>query len=138
MANLNCCHFIGNLGRDPEVRFTPSGQAVANFSIACTDKYTKDGVAQEKTEWVNIVVWGKTAENCGQYLSKGRPVFIQGRLQTRSYDDKDGNKRYVTEVVADRVQFLSAGRGQQGGGVSADADAGPDPFATTSDSEAPF
>lgn len=117
MASVNKVILIGNLGRDPEVKYTPSGTAVANFSVATSDSYMdKDGNKQEKTEWINAVVWGKQAELCGQYLSKGRQVYIEGRLQTRSYDDKEGNKRYVTEVVAQRVQFL--GGKSQGGEFS--------------------
>ena len=110
--SVNIAILVGNLGRDPEVRFTQSGRAVANFSIATTEMWTApDGNRQEKTEWHNIVVWGKQAETCGQYLSKGRQVFIQGSIRTRSYEDKTGNKRYVTEIVAQRVRFLGGGGG---------------------------
>jgi single-strand DNA-binding protein len=99
---------IGNLGRDPEVKFTPSGQAVANFSIALNERWKdKDGAAQERTEWVRIVVWGKQAETCGQYLSKGRQVAVIGRLQTRDYE-KDGQKHYITEIVASHVEFIGS------------------------------
>lgn len=114
MASVNLCIFVGNLGRDPEVKFTPSGRAVAKFSLAVSDSYSdRDGNKQERTEWVNVAVWGKQAEACGQYLAKGRQCYVEGRLQTRSYDDKEGNKRYVTEVIANRVQFLG-GRSQGG------------------------
>ncbi len=107
MASLNKVMLIGNLGQDPEVRFTPAGQAVATFNIATSERWTdKAGQKQEKTEWHRIVVWGKTAENCKEYLSKGRPVFVEGRLQTREWTDKEGKKRYTTEVVASLVQFL--------------------------------
>ena len=113
--SVNMAILVGNLGKDPEVRFTQSGRAVANFSIATSEQWTgQDGNRQERTEWHNIVVWGKQAESCGQYLSKGRQVFVQGSIRTRSYDDKEGNKRYITEVVAQRVQFLGGGSG--GGG----------------------
>ena len=112
MASVNKVILVGNLGKDPEVRFTPSGQAVAKFPIATTDTWTdQGGQRQEKTEWHNVVVWGKQAENCGQYLAKGRQVYVEGAIRSRSYDDKDGNKRYVTEIVAQRVQFLGGGGG---------------------------
>jgi len=112
MASVNRVILVGNLGKDPEVRFTPSGQAVAKFPIATTDNWTdQSGQRQEKTEWHNVVVWGKQAENCGQYLAKGRQVYIEGAIRSRSYDDKEGNKRYVTEIVAQRVQFLGGGGG---------------------------
>ena len=109
---VNIAIVVGNLGKDPEVRFTQSGRAVANFSIATSESWTgQDGNRQERTEWHNIVVWGKQAELCGQYLAKGRQVFVQGRIQTRSYEDKTGNTRYITEIVAQRVQFLGGGGG---------------------------
>lgn len=118
MASINKVILIGNLGSDPEVRFTPSGQAVANFNIATNESWKdKNGQDQDRTEWHKIVVWGKQAENCGEYLSKGRPVYIEGKLQTREWTDKDGNKRYTTEVVAQTVQFLG-GRPGEGGGKS--------------------
>ncbi len=113
MASLNKVILIGNLGTDPEVRFTGTGQPVANFSIATTEKW-KEG---EKTEWHRIVVFGKQAENCKEYLSKGRQVYVEGRLQTRQWDDKNGNKRYTTETIAQRVLFL--GRASDGKGSSA-------------------
>ncbi len=116
---INKVILVGRLGKDPEVRFTPSGQAVAKFTVATTEKWRdQQGQMQERTEWHNIVVWGKQAETCGQYLSKGRQVFIEGRIQSRSYDDKDGNKRYITEIVAQNVKFLG---GSEGGGRSAEA-----------------
>lgn len=109
MASLNKVMLIGNLGQDPEVRFTPAGQPVATFNIATSERWTdKAGQKQEKTEWHRIVVWGKQAENCKEYLSKGRPVFVEGRLQTRDWTDKEGKKRYTTEIVANLVQFLGA------------------------------
>lgn len=113
MSSLNKAIIMGNLGRDPEVRFTTSGQAVCNFSVATSRRWTDgQGQKQEKTEWHNIVVWGKTAENCGKYLAKGRTVLIEGEIQTRSWDDKDGNKKYTTEIVARDVQFIGGGGGQ--------------------------
>lgn len=108
--SVNIAILVGNLGRDPEVRFTQEGRAVAKFSIATSDVWTdQDGKRQERTEWHNILVWGKQAESCGQYLSKGRQVFVQGNIRSRSYEDKTGNTRYITEIVAQRVQFLGGG-----------------------------
>lgn len=110
--SVNIAIVVGNLGRDPEVRFTQSGRAVANFSVATSESWTgQDGSPQERTEWHNIVVWGKQAESCGQYLSKGRQVFVQGRIQTRKWTDQNGQDRYTTEIVAQRVQFLGGGGG---------------------------
>lgn len=107
MASVNKVILIGNLGADPEKRVTGGGQTVVNFNIATTERWTdKTGQKQEKTEWHRIVVWGPQGDNCAQYLAKGRQVYIEGRLQTRQWDDRDGNKRYTTEVVAQRVQFL--------------------------------
>ena len=117
MASVNKVILVGNLGRDPELRYIPSGQAVANFSLATSDRWRdKEGNNQERTEWHRIVVWGKSAENCAQYLQKGRSVYIEGRLQTREWEDKDGNKRQTTETIAQTVQFLG-GRGGAGGGA---------------------
>jgi len=114
---VNKAIIIGNLGKDPEVRFTPSGRAVAKFSVATTEKWNdQQGQKQERTEWHNIVVWGKQAETCGQYLAKGRQVFVEGRITNRSYDDKDGNKRYITEIIARDVRFLGGAGGAGGGG----------------------
>jgi single-strand DNA-binding protein len=123
--SVNKVILVGNLGKDPEVRYTQTGSAVANFSIATSEQWNdREGKKQERTEWHNIVVWGKQAEHCGQYLSKGRQVYVEGSIRTRSYDDKSGNKRYITEIVAQRIQFLGGGGGtrlpQQGmdaGGV---------------------
>lgn len=121
MASVNKVILVGNLGKDPEVRFTPSGRAVAKFPIATTESWMdQENSRQERTEWHNVVVWGKQAESCGQYLAKGRQVFIEGAIRSRSYDDKEGNKRYITEIVAQRVQFLGSGGGSGGRGASAD------------------
>jgi single-strand DNA-binding protein len=110
--SVNKVILVGNLGKDPELRYTQTGSAVANFSLATSEQWNdRDGKRQERTEWHNIVVWGKQAEHCGQYLSKGRQVFIEGSIRTRSYDDKSGNKRYITEIVAQRIQFLGGGGG---------------------------
>lgn len=116
MASVNKVILIGNLGRDPELRYTQSGQAVANFSLATTERFsTRDGDRQERTEWHRIVTWGRTAELCAQYLSKGRSVYLEGRLQTNEWEDKEGQKRRTTEIVATTVQFLG-GRGGGSGG----------------------
>ena len=117
MASVNKVILIGNLGSDPEVRYLPSGSAVGNFNIATTEKWTgKDGNPGERTEWHRIVVFGKQAENCKEYLKKGRQVYVEGRLQTREWDDKEGQKRKTTEVVAQTVTFLGSGTGGGGGG----------------------
>ena len=122
MASVNKVILVGNLGKDPEVRFTPSGRAVAKFPLATTDSWTdQENSRQERTEWHNVVVWGKQAESCGQYLAKGRQVYVEGAIRSRSYDDKEGNKRYITEIVAQRIQFLGGGGGR---GMSAAADSG--------------
>jgi len=108
MAGINKAILIGRLGNDPEVRYTPSGAAVANFSIATSEEWKdKDtGEKKERTEWHRIVAWRKLGEICGEYLSKGRQVYVEGRIQTRSWDDQNGNKKYITEIVATDVQFL--------------------------------
>lgn len=107
MAGLNKVMIIGNLGKDPEMRFTANGSAVANFSVAVSRQYSAgDGERREETEWFRVVAWNKLAELCNQYLQKGRRVYVEGRLQTRSWDGQDGQKRYSTEVIANEVQFL--------------------------------
>jgi single-strand DNA-binding protein len=129
MASVNKVILVGNLGRDPELRYIQSGQAVANFSLATNEKWRdKEEKNQERTEWHRIVVWGKSAENCAQYLQKGRSVYIEGRLQTRDWEDREGNKRTTTEVVAQVVQFLG-GRGGVGseGPPRAEGAGDPDP-----------
>ncbi|MBI3755995.1 MAG: single-stranded DNA-binding protein [Deltaproteobacteria bacterium] len=124
MAGLNKVMLIGNLGKDPEIKYTPEGVAIAKFSIATSEQWKdKDGQKQEKTEWHNIVAFRKLAEICGEYLAKGKQIYIEGRIQTRSWDDKDGNKKYMTEIVADRMQML--GRA----GETAKGSAGPSPDA---------
>ncbi|MCA9668042.1 MAG: single-stranded DNA-binding protein [Myxococcales bacterium] len=134
MAGINKVILIGNLGADPELRYTSGGQAVTDLRLATSRRFTgRDGSQQEDTQWHRVVVWGKQAEHCKEYLSKGRQVYVEGRLQTRSWEDRDGNKRYTTEVVAQTVQFLSGGRGGGGGAGGfggppppGDADAPPD------------
>ncbi len=115
MVGVNKVILIGNLGKAPELRRTPSGQNVASFPLATTERFSgKDGEKRENTEWHNIVAWGRLAELANQYLSKGRSAFIEGRIQTRSWDDRDGVKRYRTEIVANSIQFLGSG-GSNGG-----------------------
>jgi len=115
--SVNKAILVGNLGKDPELRYTPSGTAVCTFSLATTDRFkNKQGEQQDRTEWHNIVAWAGLAEICGKYLTKGKQVYIEGRIQSRSYDDRDGNKRYITEIVASDMQMLS--RADQGGGSS--------------------
>jgi len=117
MAGVNKAILVGNLGRDPEMRHTPNGQAVVNFTLATSESWTdKSGERQERTEWHRIVVWGKTAEMCNQYLSKGRTVYVEGRIQTREWEDKDGNKRYTTEINASTVNFIGPRTDGGGGG----------------------
>lgn len=114
MAGVNKAILIGNLGSDPEIRYTSSGTAVANFSIATTERWnTQGGEKEERTEWHRIVAFGRLGEICGEYLSKGKPVYIEGRIQTRSWDDRDGNKRTTTEIVASSMQMLGGGGGGQ-------------------------
>ncbi len=116
-ASVNKVILVGNLGQKPEVKYLPSGQAVCEMRIATNESFTdKQQQKQERTEWHRVVVWGKMGENCGKYLDKGRSVCVEGRLQTRSWDDKtSGEKKYMTEIVANSVQFLG-GRGEGGGG----------------------
>jgi single-strand DNA-binding protein len=147
MGSVNKVILVGNLGADPELKYTPSSRPLCNLRIATTEVYKdKSGQRQEKTEWHRVTVWGDQAENCNKYLSKGRSVYIEGRLQTRSYD-KDGQKHYATDVVADRVVFLggggAGGEGRRQGGAPA-RDSGPQeegdvaPPAPASDDDIPF
>ena len=116
-VSLNKVMLIGNLTRDPELRYIPSGQAVTTFTIAVNRTYnSKAGEKKEEVCFIRIVVWARLAEICNEYLKKGRPVFVEGRIQTRSWDGPDGNKRYSTEVVADNVQFLGSKPGGKGEG----------------------
>jgi single-strand DNA-binding protein len=117
MASVNKVIVLGNLGRDPEVRYTPNGAAVCNLRIATTRNWKSrdSGEKQEETEWHSVVLYDRQAEIAGEYLKKGRPVYIEGRLKTRKWQDKDGNDRYTTEIVADSMQLLG-GRDDMGGG----------------------
>ena len=113
MASVNKAIILGNLGRDPELRHTPGGKAVATLRIATNEVWTdQSGERQERTEWHTVVVWGRQAENCSQYLKKGRSVYIEGRLTTRKWQDKEGKDRYTTEIIANNVTFVGGGRGE--------------------------
>ena len=113
MGSVNKVILLGNLGANPELKFLPSGQPVAEMRIATTEVFRdRNEQQQEKTEWHRIVVYGKQAENCAKYLAKGRQVYLEGRIQTRSWDDKEGKKQYMTEVVANQIVFIGGGRGQ--------------------------
>jgi single-strand DNA-binding protein len=122
MGSVNKVILVGNLGRDAELRYTPGGAAVATLNLATTEVWNdKGGQRQEKTEWHRIVLWGKQAESLQEYLTKGKQIYVEGRLQTRQWDDKDGNKRYTTEIKADRITLLGGGGG---GGRAASMDRG--------------
>jgi single-strand DNA-binding protein len=130
MSGVNKVIIVGRLGQDPELKSVGSGQSVARLSVATSESWlSKDGQKQEKTEWHRVVVWGKQAENCAKHLSKGRQVYVEGRLQTRSWDDPSGVKKYSTEIVANNVQFLGSANSerstQSGGDYSQDF--GPEP-----------
>jgi single-strand DNA-binding protein len=131
MASLNKVMIIGNLGADPEMRYTANGSAVTSFNVAANEQFTdRAGARQERTEWFSVVTWNRLAETCAQYLTKGRQVYVEGRLQTRSWDGQDGQKHYKTEVVAETVRFLGGGGGGRGEGfepgLPVGADAGGD------------
>ena len=145
MANgLNKAILIGNLGKDPEMRYTPGGLGIANFNIATSETWNnKEGAKETRTEWHRIVAFGKLAEICGEYLSKGKQVYIEGRIQTRDWEDKDGNKRYTTEIVANQMLMLGSrdagdaaksqgGMGGGGGGFQGAPGPGPQ------DDDSPF
>jgi len=122
MAGVNKAIILGNLGRDPEMRTTQSGQQVANFSVATSRKYKQGEEWKEETEWHKVVAWGRLAEICGQYLQKGKQVYIEGRIQTRKWQDKDGQDRWTTEIVAQEMQMLGRA-GESGGYVPAESGA---------------
>lgn len=133
MAGVNKVIILGNLGRDPEVRFTQGGSAVCNLSIAVGERVKKGETWEDHTEWFRVVAFGKTAENCGQFLQKGKQVYVEGKLRQREYE-KDGQKQRSTEVVADSVVFLGGGKGE-GGGKKADAAPASQPL---NDEDLPF
>jgi single-strand DNA-binding protein len=125
-GGVNKVILVGYLGQDPDMRFTPNGQGVCELRLATSESWNdKNGQRQERTEWHRVVVWGKRAEVCSKYLAKGRQVYIEGRIQTRSYDDKEGQKRYITEIIANDVQFLGGGKGE--GGAKRAGEEGPPP-----------
>ena len=139
---INKVILVGNLGKDPEVRSTPSGQPVTNFTLATNRVYKdRDGNRQKQTEWHNIVCWGRQAEIAGQYLTKGKQIYIEGRIQTRSWDDKQsGEKRYRTEIVCDNFQMLGSRGEYDGGGSSQGSSGGPpaDISGPPADDDIPF
>lgn len=141
MAGVNKVILVGHLGADPEMKYTGSGTGVCRFNLATSERWVgKDGQKQERTEWHRIVAWSKLGELCNEYLKKGRQAYIEGRLQTRSWDDKEGHKRYTTEIVANTVQFL--GSPDRGGRPSMESDINETPFveetAETKDEDIPF
>src|SRR5213078_5083886 len=122
MGSVNKVILVGNLGRDAELRYTPGGAAVSTLNMATTEVWNdKGGQRQEKTEWHRVVLWGKTAESLNEYLTKGKQIYVEGRLQTRQWDDKDGNKRYTTEIRGDRIVLLGGGGGGGGRGAGGGA-----------------
>ena len=146
MGSVNKVILVGNLGRDAELRYTPGGAAVATLNMATTEVWNdKAGQRQEKTEWHRVVLWGKSAESLNEYLTKGKQIYVEGRLQTRQWDDKDGNKRYTTEIRGDRIVLLGGGggrgapmdRGERSADMGAHAPA-PDVSEPLSDDDIPF
>jgi single-strand DNA-binding protein len=149
MGSVNKVILVGNLGRDAELRYTPGGAAVATINMATTEVWNdKSGQKQEKTEWHRVVLWGKSAESLSEYLVKGKQIYIEGRLQTRKWQDKDGNDKYTTEIRGDRVVLLGSGggggggmaaggRSQRGGGSGMDEPMG-DPGGELTDDDIPF
>lgn len=138
MAGVNKVILVGNLGADPEIRYTPGGMAVASFRIATSEtRANKDGQKETKTEWHRIVAFGKLAEICGEYLSKGKQVYIEGKIQTRSWDDKDGNKKYTTEILANAMQMLGS-RDGGGAGAGSSSPEGADEMPPTDIDDVPF
>ncbi|AFY01270.1 single-stranded DNA-binding protein [Bdellovibrio bacteriovorus] len=143
MSGVNKVILVGRLGADPEVKAIGSGSTVARLNLATSESWVKDGQRQERTEWHRITVWGKLAEICGKHLSKGRQVYVEGKLQTRQWEDQQGQKRYTTEIVASTVQFLGAAGGEKSSGNSMGnddfnfQDFGPEPSFNSND-EIPF
>ena len=144
MSGINKVIIIGRLGADPEVRQVSSGNSVATLSVATSEKWTdREGQAQERTEWHRVIAWGKLAEICGKFLAKGRQVYVEGRIQTRQWEDSQGQKRYTTEIVANTVQFLGSQQGARPDNFSSNnneyeyQDFGPEP-SFDSHEEIPF
>ena len=136
MGSVNKVILVGNLGRDAELRYTPGGAPVATLNLATTEVWNdKGGQRQEKTEWHRVILWGKSAESLSEYLVKGKQIYVEGRLQTRQWDDKDGNKRYTTEIRSDRVVLLSGGGG---GGMGAGRSQGRAPAAVGTEHSEPM
>lgn len=126
---VNKAILIGNLGADPEIRYTQSGTQVATFRVATTERWKgQDGQMQENTEWHRVVAWGRLAEICGEYLNKGSKVYIEGRIQTRKWQDQDGNDKYTTEIVAREMKMLSPRGGESSGGSSYGGSSGAESF----------
>src|SRR6187401_2779660 len=148
MGSVNKVILVGNLGRDAELRYTPGGAPVATLNLATTEVWNDktSGQKQEKTEWHRIVLWGKSAESLSEYLTKGKQIFVEGRLQTRQWDDKDGNKRYTTEIKADRITLLGGGGGggrggggmERGGGTGGGGPMDEPPVEPITDDDIPF
>jgi single-strand DNA-binding protein len=142
MSGVNKVIIVGRLGSDPEIKTVSSGQSVCRLSVATSENWTdREGQKQERTEWHRVVVWGKMAEICGQHLSKGRQVYLEGRIQTRSWEDQQGQKKYTSEIIANTVQFLGsndrASTGQSMGSNMGSQDFGPEP-SFDSNEEIPF
>lgn len=136
MGSVNKAILVGNLGRDAEMRFTSGGTPVATVSLATTERFTdKEGQKREDTQWHRIVIWGKTAQSLHEYLTKGKQIYVEGRLQTRQWDDKDGNKRYTTEIRGDKVVLLGGGGGGRGAGADRGGDLGGHPPSPAEPSE---
>jgi single-strand DNA-binding protein len=149
MGSVNKVILVGNLGRDAELRYTPGGAPVATINLATTEVWNdKAGQKQEKTEWHRVILWGKSAESLNEYLVKGKQIYVEGRLQTRQWDDKDGTKRYTTEIRGDRIVLLGSGGGGTGGGggrtqsrggaAPSDEPMGGEPGAELTDDDIPF
>ncbi len=137
MASVNKAIIIGNLGKDPELRYTPSGTAVTSLSVATTDRFKdKSGAQQSRTDWHNVVCWGRLAEIARDYLKKGNPVYIEGRIQYRSYDDKEGVKRYRTDIVATSMQLLGGKPSGEAG--PAEPSEVPEPQTAPEEDDLPF
>ncbi|MBI3398294.1 MAG: single-stranded DNA-binding protein [Deltaproteobacteria bacterium] len=139
MAGVNKAILVGRLGKNPEIKYTANGTAIANFTIATSENFKdKEGQKQERTEWHRIVAFGKLAEICGEYLVKGKQIYIEGRIQTRSWDDKNGNKKYMTEIVANTMQMLGKSDDTAKGGTEPPSDVGNAPEPSVIEEDVPF
>lgn len=144
--SVNKVILVGRLGKDPDLRYTTSGTAVANFTLATSERFKdRNGEQQERTEWHNLVAWRQLAEICGKYLKKGKQIYVEGKIQTRSYDDRDGNKKYITEIIVDQMQMLGRADEDGGGSRRSEPQYQEEPssrsrndFGGSSDSEPPF